>query len=208
VKITREPYVRPANAAQTDAVRQLRTRRWLLMTAVLVWLAVIVLGSITLMRYSYSWRTFTDQEGRFSVDLPGTPSRTVQQLDGGTAGKAPLVAFSLKDPLLACSFFVTYEDIPDTVPIGDDPQVFMQKLANEAAKGLNGSDVYQSPITVGKYPGREVSMSLPSEGNTLMKMCFVLVNARLFTLTVAPFPKSNAEWNVKRFFNSFKLIEQ
>jgi hypothetical protein len=116
---------------------------------------------------------FRCADGRFTVQMPGTPREERQEAAG-----AVLKTYVLEVPNGA--YTVSYADIPDTRV---DPSGNMKALLDNAEKGLiknvNGKLVRSAEVKLAnKFVGREIKGELPPSGLILARI--FIINRRMY----------------------------
>ncbi len=149
-----------------------------------------------------TWKPFVAKQGRFKVEVPGTPKYS--KSDAGTP-KQPLAmhSYSYEDKLTA--YVVIYSDHPE----GAKHKVTPQDLLKSARQGLL-EDVKpdkissERKISVQKRPGLEVKY-VDTDGDT-WKVRLVVSNYRLFQVMTITSDDTAERASVDRFLNSFQFV--
>jgi hypothetical protein len=148
-----------------------------------------------------TWQAFTSDEGRFTVQMPGTPAKQSQEMIGTTMN-----LFSVEGPELM--YGIGYADLP--IPgIERESAAQIDKRLNGAVQGsvnnIQGKLTRQGNITlIGKYPGKEYEADLP-QGRGIIRSRVYIVKQRLYMLMVAGKPNLVKSDDTKKFFGSFQL---
>jgi hypothetical protein len=147
-----------------------------------------------------SFKEFSSADGKFKVQMPGTPKETSQ-----TQGDVKLKMFIVEEKNGA--YAVMYADLP--FPEDLPPAVQAMSLngsVESMTKGANGKKIASSEIKLAdKYPGRSVEADLPDKGGKLNGRIY-LVGKRLYQVLVmgkGDFSKSEA---ATKFLDSFELL--
>jgi hypothetical protein len=151
------------------------------------------------------WKKYTSVEGGFSVTLPAEPKGNKIILDT-EVGRTYLNLYLLnrKDDKFAYS--VGYVDYP--------PELFQKKsiiqilndARDSAARNIQGVLTSESEVSIKQYPGREIVIEA-FKGQVIVKGKFFLVGNRLYQLMATTGKKFADSYNIKRFLDSFELIE-
>jgi hypothetical protein len=167
------------------------------------------------------WKPFSSKEGRFSVLMPGTP-RESQMIWNLETGDDIVYLFTVTRE--EAEYMVWYVDFePPTRRLDDDGQSsnFPDILPNTPEKMTDvlvnaGTDSYSTPsdcrliseqsIRLGSYPGREISLRLPS--GPLVRRRLYLVNRRAYILSVRTTQERFLSKTIEGFMNSFKLLSE
>jgi len=166
------------------------------------------------------WKPFSSKEGRFSVLMPGTPRESQLIWDPVTGYIVYLFTVTREE----AEYMVWYLDFePPTRRLNDDGQSsnFPDMLPNTPEKMTDvlvnaGTDCYSTPsicrliseqsIRLGSYPGREISLRLPS--GPLVRRRLYLVNRRAYILSVRTTQERFLSKTIEGFMNSFKLLSE
>jgi hypothetical protein len=139
------------------------------------------------------WVPFKSQEGRFSVDMPGTP-QSQQRLQGDIVVKIVQVVEGR-----AGAFSLSYNDLPEVGPAGATLAQVLDQV------GTMGKEVgARTQIRVQGHPGLETEFEIQG-GHAWYRT--VLVGKRLYQMNVfAQGPtKSSYAPRARRFFDSFQI---
>jgi hypothetical protein len=145
------------------------------------------------------FREFTSPDGKFRVEMPGTPT------EGSVfAAGVFLTTYTLEERDGA--YGVAYIDVPI---IGNLSSAQITQALNGAREGMvrnvNGKFTGESAIRLnGKYPGREVRAELPVKDG-LIKGRLYLVNRRVYMVMVTGLSSWVNSANAKRFLDSLEV---
>ena len=148
-----------------------------------------------------TWQDFTSDDGRFTIQMPGSPAQQSQPMMGTT-----MHLFSVESPDLM--YGVGYADMP--IP-GLERESAMQidNRLNGAVQGsvnnIRGKLTRQASVTLGSYPGKEYEANLP-DGRGIIRSRIYFVGKRLYMLMVAGKPNLVQSDDTKKFIGSFKLV--
>ncbi|MEM7342949.1 MAG: hypothetical protein AAF485_01790 [Chloroflexota bacterium] len=161
-------------------------------------------------------KPFTSKAGNFSVLLPTDPvtdrfpvidDQTTMQ--GFTASQA--IIDSTGNPA-SVEYMVSYADMPGFYFVSN--QKFIERsfdnARDRALAGWNGTWLQQTPVSLGDFPGREVSFEvnipeIPGEGEGTMRI--YMVGSRLYTMLVMGPKETLPEDSVIQFLESLELLE-
>jgi hypothetical protein len=150
---------------------------------------------------SQSFREFTSEEGKFKVEMPGSPSRETVSAHGLT-----MISFQVEEKDGA--YGVAYADIP---MLGAASSALITRALDSARDNMvskvNGKFTGESRISLdGKYPGREIRADIP-EKNGLIQGRLYLVKDRVYMVMVVGLPGWVNSANAKRFLDSLELTK-
>ena len=148
------------------------------------------------------WKEFSSQDGRFSVDLPGTPkqSREKRQTKFGSID-AQLVIYSASKDIF---YGVAYLDYPESVVKAHRADELLDGASESAVKGVKGGRVAgQEKILLSGNPGRQVTIDAP--GNLKLTVRMYLVKNRLYQVISSVGKDKEKEADPRRFLDSFKF---
>ena len=142
------------------------------------------------------WIAYTSPEGRYSVSLPAKPTLSTQEATSANGEKFPQYLASVVKPDDVAFMIIGYFDtMPGTIFSADAARDGM-------VKGINGTLISETTISLGGYPGRELKISAkpvpaePAEGakpaeavEYTLRARFYEVDKRVYLLQFI-FPKS------------------
>jgi hypothetical protein len=145
-----------------------------------------------------NWQTFTSQDGKFSVELPGKPQEGSRSIPVGT-DTMELHTFSLGTSKE--SYTMTFSDYPASIM-----QTSAATLLEGALTGVvgQGTLVDKQSITVDGNPGIQAEFEVPGTGYSWYKALFV--EERMYQLIVIAQNKDATAQDAKRFLDSFELM--
>jgi hypothetical protein len=147
------------------------------------------------------WQEFNSEDGRFKVQLPGTPAQQSQSMIGTT-----MHLFSVENPDLM--YGIGYADMP--IPgLGKESAFQIDQRLNGAVQGsvnnIKAKLTRQGSISLaGQYPGKEYEANLP-DGRGIIRSRIYFVNKRLYMLMVAGKADLVQSGDTNKFFGSFQL---
>jgi hypothetical protein len=152
-----------------------------------------------------SLERFTDQQGGFTVDLPGKPlaSHKVQK---SAAGDMTIYTFlsTQQESGLTCS--VVYMDLPKGVVQAGSEAQFLDQVAAGLALGASGKVTKSQPVTVKGVNGREYTLEVfNGKGQTRVRM--FLHNDRLYQVIAISPLVGNGPGVAEQVLTSFRVNE-
>jgi hypothetical protein len=152
-----------------------------------------------------SWVAFSDQNGRFSVDMPTQP-QNVSQAASAAAGGISMCMFRAVGGRGRESYNIGYVDVRDDVlrsATADD--IVDGAIAGPSRQG--GTLLSKCAVRHMGSPGREAIYSGMSDGSPSMQRIRVyLVGRRLYILLYTTLGASADTPNARRFMDSFKTL--
>jgi DNA-directed RNA polymerase subunit RPC12/RpoP len=158
-------------------------------------IAVLLVGFI-LSRFNIgNWQTFTSEEGRFSVQMPGKPQESTEN-----QAMWQVHIFSVVRPAQDLGFFVHYYDL--TVEKPDVNFIFRNNVRAQLPKG---NEVKEQNITLDGFPGREFTVEAANHV-TVIRRAYI-VKKRVYLVTVSSSRLQSYQGDVQKFFDSFKVTK-
>jgi hypothetical protein len=140
------------------------------------------------------WRKFVSKDGRFSVDMPGTPSKRVQT--------NPLqISWELLDKQPRVAYVVSYAD--NSTFARSPAKDILQQQVEGALAVSQGQLLGQRSLKLQGHPGVEFTIQDPRQFTVLMRA--YLVKTRLYMLHVSTDPSLTTSKDVARFLSSFAI---
>lgn len=151
------------------------------------------------------FKTFTSEEGKFSAEFPGTPTREARTEAAGDI-ELNLVHYSVDNGDEAVS--VSFIDYPETVS-AQDPQVLLDSIAEGAASAADGTVEGAESSLVSKTPTmveghQAIDFEVDIQERELAARA-VLVGTRMYLLQVVSEPDLDST-SYQKLTSSFKLI--
>jgi len=144
-------------------------------------------------------KPFSSPDGKFSVQMPGTPTQKTESAAGITF-KMYLVERGSNGMMVAFADMPIQANEPDAVI-----QKRLDGARDGAVKNINATLTSSSSITLaGKNPGRELTANLP-ENKGIVKMRIYIVGTRMYQLMVLSTPSYVNSENAGKFFDSFTI---
>lgn len=144
-------------------------------------------------------QTFTSQEGRFSVLLPGTPQQKSQQIALQGGASSTLHQFWVELQGGKVTYMVMYNDYPPQVT-SQGAQAVLAKVRDGAAKGKTLTS--DASIEVNGVPGRAFTLTDSNGWNYSIHQ--FLAGQRLYQLIVVS-NKAHPAQLTDQFMNSFRI---
>jgi len=154
------------------------------------------------------WKEFSSKEGGFSVQFPGAPTQSSQQM-----GDFTLKLFQLHT---AFEYSVMYADYPSWA--NDEDPALAKKILDDGLAGavaeVKSKLLEVEEISLQKHPGRQYTERMPN-GNILRGKTFLAGN-RLYQIAITT-PKEEGkipeaiqfyQVTANKFLGSFRLIAQ
>jgi hypothetical protein len=150
-----------------------------------------------------AWQTYTSDEGRYSVELPGRP-KTRTETKPTPLGPI-VVKFTYAEATPESVFMVNHCDLP-VARATDDPRAIFDDGCAEAMASSQGKQQSSKDVTFEGFPGREVIFNGTQRGRSFRcHTRLLLVGRRLYqTMWIGSGEEPAAD--VERFLASFKLI--
>jgi hypothetical protein len=148
-----------------------------------------------------TWNEFRSAEGRYRVEMPGTPKikADVMQLKGGEA--APFVQALATVGEFA--YLVTYMDYSQKAVANTPPQQTLVDVRDSAAKGAKL--VSDRTLAVAGYSAREY---LILDSDTLFLIRSAMADTRLYQVIFAYKASQPQPVAARRFVDSFNILSQ
>ncbi len=162
------------------------------------------------------WIKYTSPEGRYTVSLPAQPKLIMQEATAATGDKFPLYLASVVEPGDVAFIIGYFDNVPGTIFSADAAR-------DEMVKGIRGTLISESAISLGGYPGRELKVltkpapAEPAEGAKPAEGREYMVRARLYEADKRVYlvqfisPKSLESdalaAKATRYFDSFQVVK-
>jgi hypothetical protein len=147
------------------------------------------------------FKEFTSADGRFKIQMPGTPKEG-SQASGGTTMKT----YSIESRNGA--YVVGYGDLP--IPANEPEAAVQERLdgaRDGAVRGGNATLSNSGRVTLaGKYPGREFSAKLNGKEGIIRAKIY-LVGSRLYQVMVVGTDSFANSSDSTKFLDSFALTQ-
>jgi hypothetical protein len=149
--------------------------------------------------------TFTSQEGKFSVAMPGQPTKQTQKTPSEIGElNVNLFIVDQKDK----GFIASFVDYPRGTVTDQSREKMLDGCRDGNVRGTKGKLQSEKRITQGekKIPGRELVISL-QDGKALYRARIFLVGDRLYQVIAIGNPEFAQSAAVNAYLNSFKVLE-
>jgi hypothetical protein len=154
---------------------------------------------------SAQWINYTSPTGHYSVLLPAEPKLVDQEGTSATGEKIPQYLAVVEDS--TATYMAAYFDYSKSTQSFSFDTARDGMLAN-----MKGTLVSEKPISLGRYPGRELKISGKlNDGTEFISRCrFFDVNKRIYLVQLL-FKKANDNGEVAakatKFFDSFNVAK-
>jgi hypothetical protein len=149
------------------------------------------------------WQEYVSKEGGYSVDLPGPPKLAVEKLPDSLGSVTLHMAFA-DQPKDKRRFRVAYFDTPPEAKAFPQDQQFAMYRAILMPNDPNAKVTSEKELKLGQYPGRELEIESPKDGNGIVRI--FIADSRVHLLVVAGQGITTASPELERVFDSFKLL--
>ncbi|MBX6314389.1 MAG: hypothetical protein IRY99_15970 [Isosphaeraceae bacterium] len=150
-----------------------------------------------------AWKEFTPQDGIFAVRLPGEPTEKKQTLESNL-GPLENVQY------LASSGRVAYMVTSVAYPVAPPrAKALLDGTRDGVVKVAQGRLLLEKPITLGRHPGRELTIEVPlgDHPKAGLQHCRIfLVGRRVYELIAVTPKEMPATEEIEAFFRSFRLL--
>lgn len=148
------------------------------------------------------WEEFRDEDGKFSVMLPGNPEKTTTQINT-EIGVIDLNMFMYED--YNAVYMVAYSDFP----LGHIESKGVQQLLDDARDGavrdINGELINEKITEINGYPGRSLLIKAEEEELMARDNLYIVENRMYQIVIVYPLDK-NVDFEMDKFISSFKIF--
>lgn len=160
-----------------------------------------------------AWQDFSPPDGRFHVDLPGTPKHEAQPAPGLPA-EFVVQQFKVELNRGRLMYAVAYLDM-STIPVAFfDTEASLNGSRQGAVNAVQGTLLKESRITLDGHPGLEMEIDVPAgidpatrknrmKGKNVSRV--YIVNRCLYVLEASGADLTLTSPDVQRYFSSFKL---
>ncbi len=148
-------------------------------------------------------KEFKSNEGRFTVQMPGTPVEKILDKQGTAKQYQYIVAND------DGAYLVSYQDNPGLQKATKDELAKALEGAQKSAQtAVKGKLIQAKEITLDKeYPGREYEFEAAKIPGGIFRARAYLVNGRLYQLIVAGKKDFATSKEADQFLDSFKLVK-
>ncbi len=170
----------------------------------LVIIAFLVLSAVILSACGQStadWREYTNEEGKFSVLLPGEPKEETSSIETDT-GTIQIHLFGV--PIGDTDYIVAYTDYPAELINTKGAQGILDSARDGAVENTKGKLLSDETIDLNGNPGKLLVVESP-DGKGIAQAKIFLVGTRLYQVFVAAAKeKANTEEN-QNYLNSLRI---
>ena len=146
------------------------------------------------------WTLLAPKNAGFSIAMPGVPKAQKQNVPT-KAGKSELMTYVLGTRF--GTFNLGYSESDGT---NVKPDRLFDRMRDQMAKPVKGTVKEEKSAGVDNYPGREVLIE--TDKKVYLRSRFVLVDDRLYTISVTGAREWATGKEADRFMESFKLVEK
>jgi len=166
-------------------------------------LLMVVAGALSCAAQDSSdWINYTSSTGHYSVLIPKQPQLMTQEGKTSSGNKVPQYVAVVEDS--SATYMLAYFDYTTASSFSFD------KARDGMLANVKGTLVSEKPISLGRYPGRDVKISGNNSGvEFLAHVKYYDVNKRVYMVQFI-FNKTNdtpeTDAKAKKFFDSFKVV--
>lgn len=165
-------------------------------------LFVLLLASVGAQAQDSAWSEYRSPEGRYRVEMPGTPKIERVSINLNSGGTAPMIQAIVE--VSDAAYLAAYTDYaPGTFGKQTPQQTLLNVRDGSVAKHKLSSD---RAITVAGFPGREYLIE-QADGAILLTRS-VLVGNRLYQIIFAYSSGAQQPPGARRFVDSFNVLSQ
>jgi hypothetical protein len=167
----------------------------------------LVLALVTILLVgcgSTSWKTFTSDEGGFSVSLPGTPTQDSQAVNTAI-GNIMMYTFMIE--LSESAYMVAYSDYPDSLVNQTPADILLSGARDGAVGNVQGRLVNETYLSLQGHPGRELLIETAG-AEAFARVRIFLVGNRMYQVMALTTSQSDSQTEeITNYLNSFHLVE-
>lgn len=159
------------------------------------------------------WYMMESSACGFRCEFPSMPAESSQQIDSqiGTLLMHMFQYDASNDPGSEnIMYMVNYTEYPDSLFQITEPDrldSFYRHAIDGAAENTQGVVLSELPVTIARYPGREVKISLQSGQTMVSARMLLVVNKFYMYLVIYESDKQNNP-SIAKFFQSFHLLKE
>jgi hypothetical protein len=146
------------------------------------------------------WTEYKTDDGRFRVQMPGTPTVQNSATPMGGNETAPTVEATVRTP--AAAYQLTVITYPRKVAMSASADVILDHFRNNLTAGHTYRN--EKPLTVGRAPGREFLMVESSGRNTAVRLFWS--RGRLYGLMAVGGAGIETRPDTRKFLDSFETV--
>ncbi len=149
------------------------------------------------------WQNFVDSKGKFSIMMPGNPTKTFGPYEVPGLPPSAMITFKTKDKNSV--YLVIYVDYPSEFLKGLNLEEFYDNAREGGLSNVNGILRGEQRIRLNKYIGREIlaTTSLEKPNDTVIKNRIFLIKNRFYILSITSLRGQASVIDHNKFFNSF-----
>ncbi|MBN9390530.1 MAG: protein kinase [Chloroflexi bacterium] len=150
---------------------------------------------------------FVSSEGRFSVLMPGNPTRDTEKVNT-LAGPVTVVAYQGIQAGKRASYNVAYNDYPPGALTGVDPQNFLHSVLTSQEQSVGAYNIGDEvDFNNHGVPGRQTSYLFDKNGVTYVNLSQVYLDGDRLYQVILTYVSGNspADSEVTAFFGSFTI---
>jgi hypothetical protein len=172
------------------------------MRAAMTCLLLLVPAGLVSGRDTDDWVSFSPKGGKFTVKMPAKPKDTSQEIDSAV-GKLKVNMYMYEEGN-AGVYMVAYTDYPEDSVTEENVKDVLAGAESGGIKGVKGKLIKSKAIKLGKYPGREVTYTVPAIKGTAKSRIFV-AGDRLYQVVALGNEEFMGSEEIDFFFGSFKI---
>ncbi|MBN3938556.1 hypothetical protein [Nostoc sp. NMS9] len=152
------------------------------------------------------WKLFTAPDGRFSILMPGSPSRNTE-FQKTYMGEITLEIFVAQPPKQQVAYIVAYNDFPYSYGQMADPQVVLNNARDMALKTTKSNLISQRNIrSSNNHPGKEIQY-INSGGKITISRMYVAEGRLYQVMAIATKKQQKAlAKTITGYLNSFNVV--
>jgi hypothetical protein len=150
------------------------------------------------------FKEFAPKGAGYSIQMPGEPKEQKHSVKT-PVGTIDIIMYAV-EPDPNASFVLAYSDYPDAALKGATDDQRLDGARDGAAGNVKGKILSEKKITLGKYPGREVVIEIPTKGQLRSRM--YMVDHRLYQVMVGGTKELTTSKDADKFLGSFKLTKK
>jgi hypothetical protein len=165
----------------------------------------LVIVAVTLMGCGLSsWKTFTSDEGSFSVSFPGSPQQDVQNVNTAV-GAIAMYTFMVEKSDSA--YMVAYSDYPPSLVNETPPDVILSGARDGAVANVQGRLLNEVFISLQGHMGREITVETAG-AEAFARVRIYLVGNRMYQImALTSTEDASKDEDITNYLNSFFVLE-
>ena len=169
---------------------------------------IFVLLVSTSLSFAQDWVTYSNDDFKFSIDMPSEPKATTQEVPT-EVGELTMNMFMLDNSSDASSknmiYMVLHTKYPKNANASDEDnktQTMLDGSVDGAVNNVNGKLVYANKVNLDGHPGREVKISV---FGAFMYLNMYVKDGALFAIQTICMEANDENVDIKKFMDSFKF---